>query len=356
MNYEPGAFDLRSGAPRPTALTQLIKSLATSQNYTHPVLEHKGWWQRDIRLIFEENYKDILAMPDHNNSRPILILGKNGTLGKAFGKICGFRSISYKLLCRQDVDITNEEQIERAIKEYNPWAIINAAGFVRVDDAEKEIEKCFNDNCHAAYFLANACKKHGIQYMTFSSDLVFDGKKRKPYVESDTTNPLNIYGRSKAQAESTVLKNNEDALIIRTSAFFGPWDEYNFVFDVIKTLSEDRPFVAADDVFISPTYVPDLVNTSLDLLIDKEKGIWHLANTGEITWADFARKVAHKAHLNAELILGHPLDLLNLKAPRPLYSVLKTEKGVVLPSLENALKRYFQERIIVPVELETISS
>lgn len=354
MNYEPGVFDIRSGTPRATALASLIKSLATSKSYSHPLVEHKGWWRRDIRFIYHNSEENMSAIPDHNNSQPILIIGKNGTLGKAFGKICDFRSINNKLLSRQDLDLTNEEQIEEAIKKYNPWAIINAAGFVRVDDAEKEIEKCFNDNCHAAYFLADACKKYGVQLMTFSSDLVFDGKKQKAYVESDEVKPLNTYGRSKAQAESTVLKTNPDALVIRTSAFFGPWDEYNFVSDVIKTLSDNRPFVAADDVFISPTYVPDLVNASLDLLIDNEKGIWHLANNGEITWADLARKVAQKANLNTELIEAVSLESSNLIAPRPNYSVLKSEKGMILPSLDNALRRYFHEKKSVPAVLETV--
>lgn len=352
MNYEPGVFDIRSGFPRPTALAPLIKSLATSKNYSHALTENKGWWHRDIRFIYDNSVNNMPA--DNNNSQPILIIGKNGTLGKAFAGLCDYRSINNRLLSRQDLDLLNEEQIETAIKTYNPWAIINAAGFVRVDDAEKEIEKCFNDNCHAAYFLANACKKYGIQLMTFSSDLVFDGKKQKAYVESDEVNPLNVYGKSKAQAESTVLRNNPDALIIRTSAFFGPWDEYNFVIDVIRTLSDDRIFVAADDVYISPTYVPDLVNASLDLLIDNEKGIWHITNKGEITWADLAKKVADKANLNTELIEAVPLDSLNHIAPRPHYSVLKSEKGIVLPSLENALRRYFQERKPVPAMLETV--
>jgi dTDP-4-dehydrorhamnose reductase len=353
MNYEPGVFDIRSGSPRQTALAALIRSLATSQEYSHPLIEHKGWWRRDIRFVYDKNVHNMSAIPDHNNSQPVLIIGKNGTLGKAFGKICDFRSINNKLLSRQDVDLTSEEQIENVIKKYNPWAIINAAGFVRVDDAEKEIEKCFNDNCHAAYYLANACKKFGVQLITFSSDLVFDGTKQKPYVESDEVKPLNIYGRSKAQAESTVLKTNPDALVIRTSAFFGPWDEYNFVSDVIRSLSNDQRFVAADDVFISPTYVPDLVNASLDLMIDNEKGIWHIANNGEITWADLARKVGNKANLNTELIESTPLNSLSLRAPRPHYSVLKSEKGIVLPSLDNALRRYFQERKTVPAEMVT---
>jgi len=353
MNYEPGAFDVGSGSARATALASVIRSLATEQKYSHPLVENKGWWHRNVRFIYERSVK-IKALPENDNSQPLLIVG-NGTLGKAFGKICGFRFINYKLLNRQDADVTNEHQIEEVIKKYNPWTIINAAGFVRVDDAENEIEKCFNDNSRAPFLLASACKKYGIQFMTFSSDLVFDGTKQSPYLEGDKINPLNVYGKSKAEAEAAVLNINPNSIIIRTSSFFGPWDEYNFISNVLNTLSLNNNFVAASDIFISPTYVPDLVNASLDLLIDNEKGIWHLTNNGEITWANLARKVSDKAGLNTDLVEEQPVHFLNLKAARPKNSVLKSEKGIFLPSLENALNRYFQERNSVSLQAETIS-
>jgi dTDP-4-dehydrorhamnose reductase len=253
-------------------------------------------------------------------------------------------SINFKLLSRHELDITKESDIESAIKLYNPWAIINAAGFVRVDDAESEVEKCFDDNSKASWLLASACKRHGLPFMTFSSDLVFDGTKKSPYVEGDSINPLNIYGRSKAEAEKLVMDINPKALIIRTSSFFGPWDEYNFVTNVVNTLSANKSFIAAGDIFISPTYVPDLVNVSLDLLIDNEKGVWHITNKGSISWASLARKVSDRAGLDTALVESCPASHLNWKAVRPGYSVLKSEKGILLPSLDNALMRYFEER------------
>jgi len=353
MDYEPGAFDLRSGVPRPTALTTLIRSLAVDQSYSHPLIEQKGWWHRDTSLITSPS---LTTVQEKDTPNPLLIIGKRGALGNAFAKVCEARGIHYMLLGREDVNITNKEQIELVIKKYNPWCIINAAGFARVDDAETEIEKCFNDNKTGPTLLASACRDNGIQFMTFSSHLVFDGDKRLPYLESDKINPLNIYGKSKAEAEAAILLANPSTLIIRTSSFFGPWDEYNFVSNVVNTLSANKNFTAANDVFISPTYVPDLVNVSLDLLIDNEKGIWHLTNKGETSWADLAINVSQKAGLDTGLINSLPMHLLNWKAVRPNYSVLKTEKGIVLPSLENALTRYFQDRIAIPAEMYVINS
>jgi len=341
--YETGVFDISSGKPRPTALANQLKSYASGKEFSHPVIKEKGWWRCDRRIIYFNKTFCSRISSETKNSQPVLIVGKNGTLGKAFAKMCGQRGIHYQLLCRQELDITNTAQIEQVIAEKNPWAVINAAGFVRVDDAENETENCFLANTYGPAQLASACKKAGVKLLTFSSDLVFNGKKKSHYLESDTAAPLNIYGKSKAMAEKLVIENNPAALIIRTSAFFGPWDEYNFVHHVRSSLKNSLPLHAANDIFISPTYVPDLVNTCLDLLIDNEQGVWHLANNGETTWAEFAFEAARRENLNTGLIVPSPASKLGFQALRPAYSVLNTEKGMRLPFLENALDRYFED-------------
>ncbi len=357
MEYEPGVFDIRSGFLRPTALAALIKSLTSNQNYCHPVVDQKGWWHRDSRFTIKKLNNPSSNVSIQNDCyQPLLIIGKTGTLGYAFAKLCNERVIPYKLLGRNDVDIRDARQIEEVILRYNPWAVINTAGFVKIDEAEVEIETCFDANTKGAELLAHACKKYGIQYLTFSTDLVFDGNKESPYLENDKINPLNVYGKSKAKAEFSVLNANPEAMIVRTSSFFGPWDKYNFVNHVIQTLSEDHVFVAADNIIISPTYVPDLVNVCLDLLLDKEKGLWHLTNNGEITWADLAIKVAKKAGFNSEMILAQPNELMNWKAIRPKYSVLNSEKGVLLPGLNNALNRYFVDRPDISIETKVFNN
>jgi dTDP-4-dehydrorhamnose reductase len=187
------------------------------------------------------------------NHQPLLITGKTGTLGHAFQRACLLRGISHELLDRKELNIAHLDQIEEVIKTKRPWAIVNTAGFVRVDDAEDEIENCYLANATGPEYLALICRKYDVQLLTFSSDLVFDGKKLQPYVESDDVSPLNIYGMSKAKAEQSVLKIDSTALIVRTSAFFGPWDQYNFAAHVLNTLQNNLPVNAIEDVFISPT-------------------------------------------------------------------------------------------------------
>ncbi len=339
--YESGAFDLRSGEPRPTALYYMIKSYNKEEKKKFPAAEDPGWWQMNSRFIKPSTEIFSNNKSTRSNSQPILITGKRGTLGAAFSKICAQRGLKYQLLSREELDISDIQQIQKTIEAFNPWAIINAAGYVRVDDAEKEIEQCFRDNVTGPHNLAMACNKYGLRLLTFSSDLVFNGEKGEPYVEADKASPLNTYGRSKAEAEKIILTTYEDGLVIRTSAFFGPWDKHNFAIKIIQSLEIEKEAEVANNITISPTYVPDLVNASLDLLLDGQKNIWHLSNKGSVTWADFAREIAKRAKKNTKLL--KPVSTMAFKAPRPLYTVLNTEKGLHLPNLEDAIERYFRE-------------
>ncbi len=275
--------------------------------------------------------------------RPLVITGANGTLGKAFARLCELRGLPYTLFTHQELDIANPQAVITTLKALEPWAVVNAAGYVRVDEAEREFEACSRANAKGPAVLASACNQLGIQLVTFSSDLVFDGRQRSPYLESELPAPLCVYGRTKAQGETAVLSLCPTALVVRTSAFFGPWDHANFVTMTLSQLAAKRPIVAANDLVISPTYVPDLVHASLDLLIDGESGLWHLANRDAITWVDLARQAAALAKLDAHSVEGCTAEELGLVAPRPKYSVLGSERGMLLPPLEDALVRYLRE-------------
>jgi dTDP-4-dehydrorhamnose reductase len=242
------------------------------------------------------------------------------------------------------MDITDPASVEAAIVRYKPWAIVNASGYVRVDDAERELERCMRENAMGPTVLALAAIRHAVRFLTFSSDLVFDGAAGRPYVESDPVAPLNAYGRSKAEAERRVLDSDPQALVVRTSAFFGPWDEHNFVTQALAALGEGRPFAAAGDMTVSPTYVPDLVNACLDLLIDKESGIWHLTNGEAMSWADLASRACAAAGVDPAGLEVRSACELGMPAPRPLNSALGSERGLILPAFDDALARYLRER------------
>jgi dTDP-4-dehydrorhamnose reductase len=178
--------------------------------------------------------------------------------------------------------------------------------------------------------LARACKLAGIPLVTFSTDLVFDGKLGRSYVERDATAPANEYGRSKAEAEERLAALGADALIIRTSAFFGPWDRYNFLFDTMERLKRGEDVVASDKTIVSPTYVPDLVHATLDLMLDEEKGIWHLTNQGAVSWHDLALEVADMAKVSRHRVRP-------AQDAEAADTSLSSKRGILLRPLESAL-------------------
>ena len=347
--YEPGPFDVRGPEPRPTAVATLMRELASGRPLTNPVLQGQGWWRRPGRFLCKPvatrtAVADIAVRNQFKSQhvQPILITGATGTLGSAFARICEKRNLACHVLTRQEMDITDPASVEAAIQRFKPWAIINAGGYVRVDEAETDSEGCMLANTHGPTVLALACIRHAIRFMTFSSDLVFDGGKDTPYVESDPVAPLGVYGRSKAEAERRVLEADPQALVIRTSSFFGPWDRHNFVTQALGTLRRGQRFTASSDLVVSPTYVPDLVNASLDLLIDRERGIWHLSNGEAVTWAELARKACEIAGVDASRLVERPATDLGYVAVRPGYSALGSERGLLLPSLDDALARYIK--------------
>jgi dTDP-4-dehydrorhamnose reductase len=355
QHYEPGVFDLRSPAPRPTGLANLAAELGHGRRPLHPVLDELGWWRRPQRLLYPA--VSCAARngdgPHHSaniNPRPIVITGGSGTLGKAFARICSGRGLSYQLLSRRQMDIADRSAVSITLRKIRPWAVINAAGYVRVDQAEADPERCFRENALGPATLAEACADFGIAFVTFSSDLVFDGQFSRPYLEADAPRPLNVYGHSKAAAEREVLRILPEAIVVRSSAFFGPWDDSNFVTAALQTLARGAPLLAAADATISPTYVPDLVNATLDLLVDGAAGVWHLSNGEPLTWADFAMRAASAAGMTRAAIEPCTQMELGYIARRPLYSALGSDRGVLLPGLEDALHRYIGDRAAVPAD------
>lgn len=347
MFYEPGVFELCPNrlTPKLTGLGMLIKDLIKKNPIEHPMLKAPGYWETNRRVLFAARENSFTPLADEN-VRPLLIVG-GGTLGQAFARICGRRNIPYKILSRKDLDISKMEQVYKVLNTEKPWTVVNTAGYVKVDQAESEKELCFRENVRGAVNLACACRDLGISFTTFSSDLVFDGSQEKPYLEDSPVSPLNVYGESKALSEQLIKSINPDFRIIRTSSFFGPWDKANFVFESLKNILSNQKVFGIQDIKITPTYVPDLVNAVLNLIVDEEKGLFHLTNQDEDSWYGFINRAVKLApehlKLNIELTRKMSVEKLGLKAKRPKNSTLKSQRLVQLPSFEDALQRYYQE-------------
>ena len=198
-------------------------------------------------------------------------------------------------------------------------------------------------NAEGAAALAQACAAAGVPLVTFSSDLVFDGRLGRLYHEEDETAPGCVYGRSKAEAERLVLAAGGKPLVVRTSAFFGPWDRHNFAWHVLSSLARGETVRACSRTRVSPTWVPDLCHATLDLLIDGETGLWHLANDGELSWFDFALRIARGAGYDPDLVVAED-------GPEALSTALWSKRGMMLRSFDAALEDFLRQ---VRVEEET---
>ena len=356
-HYESGAFDIRGGQPRPTAVAALLQQMGAGKVTMPPAALGHGWWRRNTRyhvahtgqtqpieIVTDTNAAQGASPADNALRPPLLISGASGTLGRAFARICAQRNLAYQLVSRTEMDITDPDSVERALAKYQPWALINASGYVRVDEAESDAERCFRENTYGPEVLAIACARLGIHLTTFSSDLVFNGRADNPYVETDDVSPINVYGRSKADGEEAVFARLSNALVIRTSSFFGPWDQYNFVHHALGALAAGQEFAAPGDLIITPTYVPDLVEVCLNLIVDGECGVWHLTNGRAISWIELARLAATRAGLDPAGLREQKSADCHYAAPRPTYSALDSGRAILLPTLDDALGRFLAHR------------
>ena len=276
----------------------------------------------------------------------ILIAGANGQLGYDFQRLFDEIKEEYIATDVNDLDITNIEKVRKFVKEKNISLIINCAAYNNVDKAEDEIELCQKLNAYAPRDLAIIANEIGADYITYSTDFVFDGKKKTPYTEEDIPNPLSIYGKTKLEGEKEVLKVKPDSFVVRTSWVFGIANN-NFNKQVINWSKSKNELGIVDDQISSPTYSKDLAYYSWELIKTKKYGLYHLSNDGEASKYDQAKYVLDKIKWQGKLNRAKTKDF-NLKAKRAEYTKLdssKLEKVIrkKVPTWQNGIDRFLEE-------------
>ena len=276
----------------------------------------------------------------------ILITGAKGQLGYDFQRLFDEIDEKYIATDRDDLDITDIEKIRQFVKDKNITLIINCAAYNNVDKAEDEPELCKKLNTYAPRDLAIVAKEIGADYITYSTDFVFDGKKKVPYTEEDIPNPLSVYGRSKYEGEKEVFKVKLDSFVVRTSWVFGIANN-NFNKQVINWSKSKDELSIVDDQISSPTYSKDLAYYSWELIKTKKYGLYHLSNDGEASKYDQGKYVLEKIGWQGKVNRAKTKDF-NLKAKRAEYTKLdssKLEKVIdkKIPSWENGIDRFLEE-------------
>ena len=268
----------------------------------------------------------------------ILIVGSGGRLGAALIReyrdkfeVVGFN--------HAQLDLGKPEEIHAEIDKLDFDVLINAAAFTNVDLCETEREQAFAINAEAPKVLGEICSEKNAKLIHISTDYVFDGEKREPYVETDAAEPISVYGESKRAGEKNVLAGRDQHLIVRVSWVFGP-DRPSFIDAMIKRAREEEQINAIADKFSTPTYTHDIAEmVSRFFDVDVPGGFLHFANNGECSWQEYAQHAldccrASGISLKAKTVGALKLaDMKNWIARRPVYSVLSTAKYAKLTSV-----------------------
>ena len=280
---------------------------------------------------------------DNNNLafRKVLVTGANGMLGKDLCPILedsGYEVIETDI---DNLDITNELEVQKAFKDIKPDYVIHCAAYTNVDKAEEELEIAKKINALGAENIAKACKKFDACMVYVSTDYVFDGTKQTQYEANDETNPLNNYGLTKLLGEKAVQENCEKYYITRTSWLYGHHGK-NFVETMISLADKDELKVV-DDQIGCPTWTVDLSNAIISIIEEEMPyGIYHTCGAGETSWYGFAKEIFEKESLNVNL---KPCKTEEFPRPakRPAHSTMNNNK--LLRDWKLALSEYLALRV-----------
>ena len=261
------------------------------------------------------------------NQKTVLVTGSSGQLGKEIQNLASFYpSINFLFTTKENLDIENFDSIKRVFDDEQIDTCINCAAYTAVDRAETEKDLAFRINADAVGNIASVCNAHQAQLIHISTDYVFDGRSKVPYKETDSIDPINIYGASKLKGEEMALNNNASTCILRTSWVYSSHGN-NFVRTMLR-LMKDRSLVnVVNDQFGSPTYAADLANVIM-LIALKDipiPGLLNYSNEGIITWYEFALAIKEYTKSKCEL---RPITTSEFPTPaaRPMFSVLDTSR------------------------------
>ncbi len=274
----------------------------------------------------------------------ILIIGAGGMLGRAL--LAAWTDDIVIGLNSSQLDIRDAAQVQRRVQETQPDQIVLTAAWTHVDACESEAGRAFAVNRDGAVHVALAARACSARLLFVSTDYVFDGNKREPYEVSDERNPINVYGRTKAEAEVRLMEVLPDCCIVRTSWLFDAGGRC-FPETILQFAEKQSELPVVSDQRGCPTYAPDLSHAMIVLCRSRVTGIVHVTNEGDCTWFDLAQALLHTAGSSSKLrAVGS--EAMRRPARRPAYSVLSSASriahGIAMPHWKNAVERFVSAR------------
>lgn len=277
----------------------------------------------------------------------LLVTGAGGQVARALLAAAARRGLTTAALRHEDLAVEDRSAVQSLLGHLRPGAVVHCAAWTDVDGCEADPDRAARINGEAPGHVADACAVLDARLVHLSTDFVFSGRGRTtPYREQDPTEPLSVYGRSKAQGEQAVLARGGAGLhVVRTSWVFGPGGKH-FPRAIMARARRGEPLRVVTDQRGAPTLTVDLAEAILDLLTaDPPGGIWHCTNAGDCTWHEFARAVLRSCGLGDRDVTAITAAELGRPAARPAYSVLDCSKlaalrGQAMPGWQDALARY----------------
>lgn len=270
----------------------------------------------------------------------ILLTGAGGMLGQDLVSACGSAGAQCVALTHAELDVTDPPEVDAAVTEAAPDVVINCAAWTDVDGAETALEAASAVNGEGAANVARAARAAGAWTVQISSDYVFDGAKRTPYVETDPPAPLQAYGRSKLAGERSVAEHAPAShTIVRSSWLFGIHGRC-FPATILRLARERDELTVVDDQVGCPTFTGHLAQAVLSICEKPQSGILHIASSGACSWYELAVAIVAQAGLDVTVTPCRTSDMPR-PAQRPAYSVLRSERGApVLPDWREGLREY----------------
>lgn len=279
--------------------------------------------------------------------RRVLVTGAGGMLGSDLVELLQEVGAQVQGLTRRELDITDPQGVEEAVARIRPQWVVNCAAFTDVDGCEEQEALAMAVNGQGPGNLARACAGHGAALLHISTDYVFDGTSRRPYMEEDPVAPLGAYGRSKLAGEEAVRGSGCRWLMVRTAWLFGRRGR-NFVATILELYRSSGRLRVVDDQVGSPTYTRDLARALVRLMEVGAQGMVHGVNSGCCSWFQLAREAVRMAGGDPALVEPVTSREFPRPAPRPAYSVLSTSRlraltGSSPPPWQEGLARYLAE-------------
>lgn len=274
----------------------------------------------------------------------ILVTGAAGQLGAVIVKRFADEGWRVSSATRHELDITRHDAVMEAVARLHPDVIVNCAAFNDVDGAEERAEAALAVNSFAIRSLARAAHEHGAILVHYGTDFVFDGRAETPYTENDAPQPQSVYASSKLLGEQFAV----DAVryyVLRVESLFGGPAARSSVDRIVSNLREGREARVFVDRVVSPSYVDDVAEATLALLMRRSPyGLYHCVNAGHTTWYELAREIARLTGTDPRLLVPVRVADVVLKAKRPVFAALDNSRlrseGIVMPSWQDALRRY----------------